>query len=111
MAKHVHAYALQGDAEGCRPQGSFELGEVMALPNGRKIVVDGKSYEWICKNKRSPNDFIDDYGNEEPAYKNIVTIRADEDGGKLVQHRIDRSSITPEFIANLIRADVIQGQL
>ena len=83
----------------------------MSLPHGRKIVVDGRSYEWICKNKRSPNDYIDDYGNEEPAYENMVTIRVDEDGGKLTQHRIDRSSVTPELVAELIRTDVSQGRL
>ena len=83
----------------------------MALPNGRKIVVDGKTFEWICKNKRSPNDYVDDYDNEELAYENVVTIRVDEDGGKLVQHRINRSSITPELVCELIRADINEGKL
>ena len=83
----------------------------MALPNGRKIVIDGKSYEWICKNKRSPNDYVDDYGDEEPAYESVVTIRVDEDGGKLVQHRINRSSITPRLVSELVRTDVVEGKL
>ena len=83
----------------------------MSLPNGRKIVVDGRDYEWICKNKRSPNDYVDDYGNEEPAYENVVTIRADEDGGKLIQRKINRSSVMPELVAELIRTAVSQGHL
>ena len=83
----------------------------MALPGGRKLVVDGKDYEWICKEKRASYDVVDDYGNEEPAYEKMITIRADTDGGKLVQHRINRSSITPELVAELVKDYVKVGKL
>lgn len=83
----------------------------MALPGGRQIVVDGHNYEWLVKkDKRASRYDQDDYGDDVPVYDKVVTIQAC-DGGKLVQHRVDRSAVTPEFVAVLIREDVTQGKL
>lgn len=82
----------------------------MALPGGRKIVVDGKNYEWIVKDKRNPFDRMDDYGNELPDYDKMVTVRADE-SGKLIQRRYNRSSVTPELVAELIKESIEAGRL
>ena len=77
----------------------------MSLPGGRTIVVDDKTYEWICKG----GDY--NYGDDDvPVYDKTVTIRS-IDNGKLIQHRVDRSAVTPEFVASMIRADVIRGNL
>ncbi len=72
----------------------------MALPNGRKIVVDGLDYEWIVKEQK--------YADE---WDKTLTIRADKDGGKLIQHRLNRMAITPELVANFIKDDVKEGKL
>ena len=82
----------------------------MALPGGRKIVVDNVSYEWIVKDKRKPFDRMDDYGNDLPDYDRMVTVRAD-DSGKLIQRRLDRLSVTPEIVAELIKNAVKDGKL
>lgn len=83
----------------------------MALPGGRKIVVDGKSYQWIIKKDRRASDYdYDDYGDEEPVYKNVVTIKADA-GGQAVQHKPDLLSVTPEWVASMIRAEVARKRL
>lgn len=82
----------------------------MALPGGRKIVVDGKNYEWIVRDKRNPLDRMDDYGNELPDYDKMVTIRANETG-KLIQKSFNRLSITPEFVSELIKESVKLGNL
>lgn len=83
----------------------------MALPGGRQIVVDGRSFEWICKrDKRASSYEEDDWGNDVAIYGKVVTIRA-SDSGKLIQHRVERTAITPEFVALLIRDSVLQAKL
>ena len=83
----------------------------MALPGGRPIVVDGKQYEWIVKkDKRASRYDEDDYGDEMPIYDKVVTIRA-IDSGKLIQQRIDRSAVTPEFVSILIQEAVLTSKL
>lgn len=83
----------------------------MSLPGGRPIVVDNLDYEWIVKkDKRASSYEEDEYGNDYPVYDKVVTIKAKE-SGKLVQHRADRSAITPEYVALLIRSNVELGKL
>lgn len=83
----------------------------MALPGGRPIVVDNINYEWIVKkNKHATSYEEDEYGDEYPIYDKVVTIKS-EKSGKLVQHKDERSSITPEYVALLIRGYVEQGRL
>ncbi len=81
----------------------------MALPGGRPIVVDGKHYHWICKKERRASGYDeDDYGDEVPIYYKVVSIVADA-GGSVVQHRVDVTAVTPDWVAKMIRADVVRG--
>ncbi len=83
----------------------------MSLPGGRHIVVDNLDYEWICKkDKRASSYEEDEYGDDYPIYDKVVTIKSKENG-KLVQHRTDRSTVTPEYVSFLIKEDVLQGRL
>ena len=83
----------------------------MALPGGRKIVVDGLTYEWLCcQDWRASRYDYDDYGDEEPACNKKLTIKA-EGSGKLVQYQLPDSAVTPRLVATMIRADVLRGTL
>jgi hypothetical protein len=87
----------------------------MALPGGRKIVVDNHNYEWICKidKRAAPYQYVevDDDGDEYPLLDKVITIRADYTGGKVMQLRTDRTIVAPEFIAELIKGFVLAGKL
>lgn len=82
----------------------------MALPGGRPITVDGKGYHWICKKERYPIHHGGDDGDDDETYDRVVTIVADE-GGPVVQHRRREGAVTPQWVADMIRADVVRKQL
>ena len=83
----------------------------MALPGGRPIVVDGKEYEWIVKKDKYASRYDqDDYGDDVPIHDKVVTIRA-IDSGKLIQQKVDRSAVTPEFVSILIQSAVLAAKL
>lgn len=64
----------------------------MTLPGGRPILVDGKSYHWICKRDRR---------DRHDPHTSVVTIASDE-GGPVIQHQV-KGSVTPSRVAQLIR--------
>ena len=83
----------------------------MALPGGRKIVVDGKTYQWICRlDRRASREYEDDWGCDVRFYDKVVTIKAVA-GGRHVQHKLAVPSVTPEWVASMIRAEVVRKRL
>lgn len=83
----------------------------MALPHARKIEVDGKTYEWLVKNKRGSGQFEEDaWVNAEYVLDRRLTVRNPETG-KVVQKEFASSIVTPKDASDLIRESLKAGRL
>jgi hypothetical protein len=83
----------------------------MALPRARKIVVDGKSYEWIVKNRRGSGTYEEDtWGNDQYVIDRKLTVRNPENG-KVVQKEFATTVVASKAVGDLIRESLARGIL
>src|SRR5271166_5829360 len=75
----------------------------MALPHGRKIVVDGKTYQWLCKPGGHVGWEENEYGDMECKYGHLLTVVEMVRGAKIHRINVDRTAVNPKFVAEYIR--------